>query len=61
MYERGFGCGAAERSPMLNARFLKLSPLLWLPVRAGISLREATPGAVSHSGLVQSMARDQAI
>ncbi|HEY7845015.1 MAG TPA: hypothetical protein VID30_15230 [Bradyrhizobium sp.] len=46
---------------MLNARFLKLSPLLWLPVRAGISLREATPGAVSHSGLVQSMARDQAI
>ena len=32
---------------MLNARFLKLSPLSWLPIRAGVSLHEP-PGAVSR-------------
>jgi hypothetical protein len=34
-----------------NARFLKLSPLLSLPIRAGVSLRRPAPMAISHSGL----------
>ena len=50
-----------DKSVLLNARFLKLSPLLWLPIRAGVSLRRPTSGAISHSGLLRAMTRDQAI
>ena len=50
-----------DKSVMLNARFLKLSPVLWLPIRAGLSLRQPAAGAISHSGLLRSMKRDQAI
>jgi hypothetical protein len=31
-----------DKSVLLNERFLKLWPLLWLPVRAGVSLRPPT-------------------
>lgn len=50
-----------DKSVLLNARFLKLSPLLSLPIRAGVSLRQPTPNAISHSGLLRAMAREQAI
>ena len=50
-----------DKSVMINARFLKLSPVLWLPVRAGISLRRPTRGAIGHSGMLRSMTRAQAI
>jgi hypothetical protein len=50
-----------DKSVLLNARFLKLSPLLLLPIRAGLSLRRPTPGAISHSGLLRAMTREEAI
>jgi hypothetical protein len=50
-----------DKSVLLNARFLKLSPLLWLPIRAGVSLRQPTSGVIGHSGLLRAMKRDQAI
>lgn len=50
-----------DRSAPLNARFLKLSPVLWLPIRAGVSLRHPTSGSVVHSGLLKAVSRDQAI
>ncbi|HLZ06827.1 MAG TPA: GNAT family N-acetyltransferase [Bradyrhizobium sp.] len=50
-----------DKSVLLNARFLKLSPLLWLQIRAGVSLRQPTPGKISHSGQLKAMTRDQAI
>jgi hypothetical protein len=50
-----------DKSAPLNARFLKLSPVLWMPIRAGVSLRRPTSGAIAYSGLLRSMTRDQAI
>jgi hypothetical protein len=50
-----------DKAVLLNARFLKLSPLLWLPIRAGVSLRRPAHGTIGHSGLIRSMTRDQAI
>lgn len=50
-----------DKSAPLNARFLKLSPVLWMPIRAGVSLRQPTSGAIVHSGLLRSMTREQAI
>jgi hypothetical protein len=50
-----------EKSVMLNARFLKLSPVLWMPIRAGVSLRQPASGSIAHTGLLKSMTRDQAI
>jgi hypothetical protein len=50
-----------EKSVMLNAHFMKLSPVLWMPIRAGVSLRHPTSGAIAHTGLLRSMTRDQAI
>ena len=50
-----------EKSAPLNARFLKLRPVLWMPIRAGVSLRRPTPGTITHSGLLRSMTREQAI
>jgi len=50
-----------DKSVLLNARFLKLSPLVWLPVRAGVSLRRPTPSKLRYSGLLRSMTRSQAV
>jgi len=50
-----------DKSVLLNTRFLKLSPLLSLPIRAGVSLRQPTPNAISYSGLLRTMTREQAI
>jgi len=50
-----------DKSVMLNARFLKLSPVLSLPIRPGVSLRRPTSGAITHSGLLRSMTRHRAI
>lgn len=50
-----------DKSAPLNARFLKLSPVLWMPIRAGMSLRRPTSGTIAHTGLLKSMTRDQAI
>jgi hypothetical protein len=50
-----------DKSAPLNARFLKLNPVLWMPIRAGVSLRQPTQGSIAHSGLLKSVTRDQAI
>jgi hypothetical protein len=50
-----------DKSAPLNARFLKLSPVLRMPIRAGVSLRRPTSGTIAHTGLLRSMTRDQAI
>lgn len=50
-----------EKSVALNARFLKLSPALWLPVRAGVSLGAPAAGRIGHSGFLKSMTREHAI
>jgi len=50
-----------DKSVLLNARFLKLSPLLWLPIRAGVSLRQPTSGRIGHSGLLKAMTPQQAV
>src|SRR5581483_1001243 len=49
-----------DKSVLLNARYLKLAPLLSLPIRAGLSLLASTSRLV-HSGLLKSMSRQQAI
>jgi hypothetical protein len=50
-----------DKSVLLNARFLKLSPLLWLPIRAGVSLRQPNADGIRHSGLLKSMTREDAL
>lgn len=50
-----------DKSVLLNARFLKLSPLLWLPIRAGVSLRRPASGNIRHSGRLRSMRRENAV
>jgi len=48
-----------DKSALLNARFLKLAPVLSMPIRAGFSLlRPATKP--THSGLLKSMTRQEA-
>jgi hypothetical protein len=42
------------KSALLNARYLKLAPLLSMPIRAGISLMGPTSRLV-HSGLLKAM------
>ena len=49
-----------DKSVLLNARFLKLAPLLSMPIRAGLSLL-ADGEADRHSGLLKSMTRQEAI
>ena len=44
-----------DKSMLLNARFLKFSPLMSLPIRAGVSLRRPTPSTLRYSGLLTSM------
>jgi predicted N-acetyltransferase YhbS len=50
-----------DKSVLLNARYLKLSPVLLMPIRAGMSLRQPTSGTIVHSGRLKSITRDQAI
>jgi hypothetical protein len=45
----------------LNARFLKLKPMLWLQVRAGIGLGPPSPSRLKYSGYLKSLTREQAI
>jgi hypothetical protein len=49
-----------DKSVALNARFLKLSPLTSLPVRAGLSLLPAS-AALDYSGSFKSLTRAQAL
>lgn len=49
-----------DKSVLLNARFLKLAPLLSMPIRAGISLLRPTAKLVC-SGALKSMTRQEAI
>src|SRR3984957_8036118 len=48
-------------SAPLNARFVKLRPLLSLPVRAGVSLGWSRRGRLKFSDLIKTLSRDQAI
>ena len=50
-----------ENATLLNARFLKLSPLLRLPIRAGIGLWQSRGSGLEYSGHFKSMTRDDAI
>jgi GNAT superfamily N-acetyltransferase len=50
-----------DKSALLNARFLKLTPLLSLPIRAGLSLRRPTASKLRYSGLCKSMTGAQAL
>jgi hypothetical protein len=50
-----------DKSVLLNARLLKLSPLVWLPIRTSVSLRRPTPSKLRYSGLLRSVTRAQAV
>ena len=50
-----------ENAKPLNARLLKLSPLLWLPIRAGLGLGWPRGSRLKYSGRFKSMARQDAI
>jgi hypothetical protein len=50
-----------DKSVSLNARYLKLSVALQLPIRAGISLRGPDVSKLRHSGLFTSLAKEQVI
>jgi len=50
-----------ETSAPLNARFLKLRPLLSLQVRVGISFGLSFPNHVKFSGRLENISRDAAI
>jgi hypothetical protein len=45
----------------LNARLLKLEPLLWLQVRMGLGLRPPSPRKLKFSGYLKSLTAEQAI
>jgi hypothetical protein len=50
-----------DKSVSLNARYLKLSAALQLPIRVGLSLRRPDVSKLRHSGLLTSLAKEQAI
>ncbi len=45
----------------LNARLLKLKPLLWLPIRAGIALRPPGRSGFKYSGYLKSLNPEKAV
>jgi Acetyltransferase (GNAT) family len=49
-----------DKSVLLNARYLKLAPVLSMPIRAGLSLLWPAAKRV-HSGLLKAMTRQDAI
>jgi Acetyltransferase (GNAT) domain len=50
-----------ENAKLLNVRFLKLEPLLWLQVRAGVALWPPRRSDLKYSGYLKSLATEQAI
>jgi hypothetical protein len=50
-----------ENAKLLNVRFLKLEPLLWLQVRLGVALWPPRRSALKYSGYLKSLATEQAI
>jgi hypothetical protein len=50
-----------DKSVQLNARFLKLGPLLSMSIRAGVSLRRPTLSKLRHSGSFKALTEQQAI
>jgi hypothetical protein len=50
-----------ENAKALNARLLKLSPLLWLPIRAGLGWWWPRTSKLRYSGRFKSMAKQDAI
>ena len=50
-----------ENATPLNARFLKLKPLMWLQIRAGVALRPPRRSKLQYSGYLKSLAAQQAI
>jgi hypothetical protein len=50
-----------ENATPLNARFLKLKPLLWLPIRAGLAVRPPRAAGLKYSGYLKSLTAQQAI
>ena len=50
-----------ENAKALNARLLKLSPLLWLPIRAGFGWWWPRGSGLKYSGRFKSMAKQDAI
>jgi len=48
-------------SAPLNARFMKLQPLLLLPVRAGLALGWPSRGRVQFSARISTMSKDEAL
>jgi hypothetical protein len=50
-----------ENARSLNARLLKLSPLLWLPIRAGFGWWWPRGSRLKYSGRFKSMAKQDAI
>ena len=49
-----------ENARPLNARLLKLQPLLWLPIRAGVALMPPL-SRLKYSGYVKSLTRQAAV
>jgi hypothetical protein len=50
-----------EAAKALNARLLKLAPLLWLPIRAGLGVWWPRPSKLRYSGRFKSMVKQDAI
>ena len=50
-----------ENAKALNARLLKLSPLLWLPIRAGLGLWWPRGARLRYSGHFKSLTKKDAI
>jgi Acetyltransferase (GNAT) domain len=50
-----------ENATLLNVRFLKLKPLLWLQVRAGAGLLPPPRSKLKYSGPLKSLTRGQAV
>jgi hypothetical protein len=50
-----------DRSVQLNARLFKLKPLLLLPIRAGVSLRQPRAKSLVYSGAVKDLPEQRAL
>jgi hypothetical protein len=50
-----------ENAKQLNARILKLKPLLWLQVRAGVTLLPPRRARLKYSGYLKSLTPKQAV
>jgi hypothetical protein len=50
-----------ENAKQLNARILKLKPLLWLPVRVGVALLPPPRAGLKYSGYLKSLTPKEAV